>query len=104
MWSVQPAQPWLRTDTHFLLRSVSPAGTLICPDALSPCRSCPSFPSLKVRILLDKEAIGESVQLLKRKDHFIFTIESTGILPPQDLLIQALDILHDKAQRLADKL
>eukprot|EP00200_Dunaliella_tertiolecta_P003046 CAMPEP_0202357010 /NCGR_PEP_ID=MMETSP1126-20121109/11221_1 /ASSEMBLY_ACC=CAM_ASM_000457 /TAXON_ID=3047 /ORGANISM="Dunaliella tertiolecta, Strain CCMP1320" /LENGTH=360 /DNA_ID=CAMNT_0048949831 /DNA_START=77 /DNA_END=1159 /DNA_ORIENTATION=+ len=58
----------------------------------------------KVRVLLDQEAIAQVVQYRKRKDHFIFTIESTGILPPDVLFEQALSILHDKAEQLANKL
>ncbi|KAG1660900.1 hypothetical protein FOA52_015942 [Chlamydomonas sp. UWO 241] len=58
----------------------------------------------KLRTLLARDEVSESVQLRKRKDHFIFTIESTGVMPPQELLIQAIDILNDKAQRLAEKL
>ncbi len=54
--------------------------------------------------MLDREEVAECVQLLKRKDHFIFTIESTGVLPPEQLLVQALDILSEKAQRLSGKL
>ena len=54
--------------------------------------------------MLDREEVSECVQLLKRKDHFIFTIESTGILPPEQLLMQAIDVLQGKAQRLAEKL
>jgi DNA-directed RNA polymerase I and III subunit RPAC1 len=52
----------------------------------------------------DREDIAECIQVRKRKDHFIFTIESTGILPPQELLLQAIDILQGKAERLAEKL
>lgn len=44
------------------------------------------------------------VQVRKKKDHFIFTIESTGILPPELLFEQALGILHEKAVRLAGRL
>jgi len=58
----------------------------------------------KLRSMLDRPEIAEAVQLRKRKDHFIFTIESTGVLPPEALLEQAIDILHDKAQRLLEKL
>lgn len=36
------------------------------------------------------------LQLQKVKHHFMFTIESTGGLPPVELFKQALDILHHK--------
>ena len=54
--------------------------------------------------MLDREEVSECVQLLKRKDHFIFTVESTGILSPEQLVMQAIDVLQGKAQRLAEKL
>ncbi len=54
----------------------------------------------QVRALLEQPAIAEVVQYKKRKDHFMFTIESTGILQPDLLLVKALDVLHDKAHRL----
>ena len=36
------------------------------------------------------------LQLRKLKHHFMFTIESTGILPPEELFMQAIDILRSK--------
>jgi DNA-directed RNA polymerase I and III subunit RPAC1 len=54
--------------------------------------------------MLAREEVSECVQLIKRKDHFIFTIESTGVLTPEQLLTQAIDILHGKAGRLTEKL
>jgi DNA-directed RNA polymerases I and III subunit RPAC1 len=58
----------------------------------------------KVRTMQEKEEIAECIQVLKRKDHFIFTIESTGIIPPKELLIQAIEILQAKAAGLIEKL
>ncbi|KAJ9510598.1 hypothetical protein QJQ45_027478 [Haematococcus lacustris] len=58
----------------------------------------------KVRVLLDTPCVAECIQLRKRKDYFIFTIESSGVLPPEVLLEQAIAILHDKASRLAQRL
>lgn len=60
--------------------------------------------SHQVRRLLEQEQFREAVQIRKRKDHFIFTIESTGILAPEELFMQALNILQEKAQRLAGRL
>jgi DNA-directed RNA polymerase I and III subunit RPAC1 len=40
----------------------------------------------------------------KRKDHFIFTIESTGVLEPPELFKRALAILASKADKLAQRL
>lgn len=58
----------------------------------------------KLRRLLDQEAFAAAVSYRKRKDHFIFTIESSGVMPPHELLAQALDILQEKARSLAEKL
>eukprot|EP00775_Hariotina_reticulata_P001866 gene1866-2203_t len=40
-------------------------------------------------------------KLRKRKDHFIFTIESTGAVAPEDLFRRALQILAQKCEKLA---
>ncbi|GIL92055.1 hypothetical protein Vretimale_14969 [Volvox reticuliferus] len=58
----------------------------------------------KLRRLLEQELFSSAVAYRKKKDHFIFTIESSGVLPPQELLAQALDILGEKARNLATKL
>ena len=34
--------------------------------------------------------------LQKVPDHFIFTVESVGAVQPEDLVVQALDLLEDK--------
>uniref|UniRef100_A0A7S0YLZ4 Plastid-encoded RNA polymerase subunit alpha n=1 Tax=Polytomella parva TaxID=51329 RepID=A0A7S0YLZ4_9CHLO len=54
----------------------------------------------RLRRLLENEAVNEAIAYRKRKDHFIFTVESSGILPPAELLKQALQILEAKADRL----
>ncbi len=51
-------------------------------------------PPPQLRRLLDQEAFAAAVSYRKRKDHFIFTIESSGVMPPHELLAQALDILQ----------
>ena len=43
-------------------------------------------------------------QVRKRKDHFIFTIESSGALRPELLFKRALAILAGKADQLAARL
>lgn len=40
-----------------------------------------------------------AVALRRVKDHFIFTIESTGALPPEVLFTEAVKILEDKCER-----
>ncbi|KAI8469325.1 MAG: insert subdomain of RNA polymerase alpha subunit [Monoraphidium minutum] len=58
----------------------------------------------RVRRLLEDERWRGVVEVRKRKDHFIFTIESTGALPAEALFRQALAILADKADKLERRL
>ena len=51
-----------------------------------------------------EEAWRGCIELRKRKDHFIFTIQSTGILPPEQLCSRALDILAAKCDKLLEHL
>lgn len=58
----------------------------------------------KLRRLLEQEQWQDVLQIRKKKDHFIFTIESTGVLPAEQLLVEALDILINKCEKLVQKL
>ena len=58
----------------------------------------------RVRALSAESRWEDKVQLRKIKNHFIFTVESTGAIPPQELLGTALDILSQKGQRLQRQL
>lgn len=58
----------------------------------------------KVRVMLEDEEVAACVRYQKRKDHFLFTIESSGVLAPEVLFEQALGVLHDKAHKLAQRL
>jgi hypothetical protein len=58
----------------------------------------------RVRRLQEDGRWAGAFELRKRKDHFIFTVESTGALPPDALVRQALAILTDKAERLEARL
>lgn len=40
----------------------------------------------------------------KISDHFIFTVESTGALLPENLVVQAIDILADKCDTFLNEL
>ncbi|XP_042005602.1 DNA-directed RNA polymerases I and III subunit rpac1-like [Salvia splendens] len=44
------------------------------------------------------------VAVRRVKDHFIFTIESTGALPPEVLFTEAVKILEDKCERVISEL
>ncbi len=50
------------------------------------------------------EDLRDSVTLTKVRDHFIFTIESTGAMAPEDLFIQAIDILENKCDNFIQEL
>ncbi|XP_052489798.1 uncharacterized protein LOC105797444 [Gossypium raimondii] len=45
-----------------------------------------------------------TVALRRVKDHFIFTIESTGALPPEVLFTEAVKILEDECERVITEL
>ncbi|KAH1153668.1 hypothetical protein GYH30_049343 [Glycine max] len=46
----------------------------------------------------------DRVSLRRVKNHFIFTIESTGALPPEVLFTEAVKILEDKCERVITEL
>lgn len=46
----------------------------------------------------------DNVELRRVKDHFIFTIESAGALPPEVLFTEAVKILEDKCDRVISEL
>ncbi len=50
------------------------------------------------------EDLKDAVTLSKVKDHFIFTVESTGAMEPQDLFAQAVDILEAKCDYFLQEL
>ncbi|GJP74806.1 hypothetical protein CLOP_g5340, partial [Closterium sp. NIES-67] len=54
------------------------------------CREC-----------IREEGWGDYIQLRRKRDHFIFSVESTGALPPSVLFTEAVKILEGKARRLA---
>ena len=47
---------------------------------------------------------GVCIELRKRKDHFIYTVESTGVLRPEQLCARAIDILAAKCDKLLEHL
>ncbi|CAL1395537.1 unnamed protein product [Linum trigynum] len=50
------------------------------------------------------EGWEERVELRRVKDHFIFTVESTGVLPPEVLFTEAVKILEEKCERVISEL
>ncbi|CAD7698299.1 unnamed protein product [Ostreobium quekettii] len=54
----------------------------------------------KVRRLSGEDEWKDKLQLRKRKDRFIFTIESVGIYKAEELFMEAIDILVQKCDNL----
>lgn len=55
--------------------------------ACTSCREC-----------IRHDKFEPNVKLGKIKDHFEFHVESVGILPPKDLVMEAMKVLSDKAK------
>ncbi|TVU11115.1 hypothetical protein EJB05_44680 [Eragrostis curvula] len=62
------------------------------PRACTLCRECVMGPT------------GEKIELRRVRDHFIFTIESTGAMPPEVLFTEAVKILEEKCERVISEL
>lgn len=56
------------------------------------------------REIFRDEQLKDMVKLEKRRDHFIFHVESTGALPPNVLVEEAFRILHDKSMLYSNQL
>ncbi|KAF7145311.1 hypothetical protein RHSIM_Rhsim04G0011300 [Rhododendron simsii] len=67
--------------------------TVARPRACTLCREC-----------IREEGWDKYVALHRVKDHFIFTIESTGALSPEVLFTEAVKILEDKCERVITEL
>ncbi|PRQ35101.1 putative DNA-directed RNA polymerase [Rosa chinensis] len=63
--------------------------TVARPRKCTLCREC----------IREGKGWEDSLSLRRVKDHFIFTIESTGVLPPEVLFTEAVKILQDKCER-----
>lgn len=50
------------------------------------------------------DELKDSVKMARVKDHFIFSIESTGALPPDILFVEALKVLKKKCTTFLDEL
>ncbi|KAA8534674.1 hypothetical protein F0562_032191 [Nyssa sinensis] len=67
--------------------------TVARPRACTLCREC-----------IRGEGWDKFVAIRRVRDHFIFTIESTGALPPEVLFTEAVKILEDKCERVITEL
>ena len=55
--------------------------------ACTMCREC-----------IRPDKFNEIVELGKKRNHYIFTIESIGVIPPEDLFRKALEVLKEKVR------
>ncbi|XP_052476556.1 uncharacterized protein LOC105797435 [Gossypium raimondii] len=67
--------------------------TVARPRACTLCREC-----------IRGDDWEKRVALRRVKDHFIFTIDSTGALPPEVLFTEAVKILEDECERVITEL
>ncbi|XP_070697146.1 DNA-directed RNA polymerases I and III subunit RPAC1 [Pempheris klunzingeri] len=56
------------------------------------------------REVLRHDDLKNVVKLGRLRDHFIFTVESTGVLPPDVLVTEAIQVLMAKCQRFLSEL
>jgi len=81
------------------------------PRACTLCRECVRVADDKAtkdnaKVADDKvdDEVEPQVELRRVRDHFIFTIESTGALPPEVLFTEAVKILEEKCERVISEL
>ncbi len=74
---------------------LDPAGRAVVADARYDACS---------RNVFRHEDLKEAVELGKVRDHFIFTVESTGAMPPEELFLQAVDVLAGKCDYFLQEL
>lgn len=47
------------------------------------------------------QGLERAVKINERDDKFVFTVESTGVMPPEEIVRRAFDILIDKLKTLS---
>ncbi|MCD7459865.1 DNA-directed RNA polymerase protein, partial [Datura stramonium] len=67
--------------------------TVARPRVCTLCREC-----------IREEGWDKNVAVRRVNNHFIFTIESTGALPPEVLFTEAVKILEEKCERVITEL
>lgn len=50
------------------------------------------------------EGLERAVKIGERDEKFVFTVESTGVMPPEVIVMKALAILKDKLQELSESM
>uniref|UniRef100_A0A5F9CF35 DNA-directed RNA polymerases I and III subunit RPAC1 n=1 Tax=Oryctolagus cuniculus TaxID=9986 RepID=A0A5F9CF35_RABIT len=56
------------------------------------------------REIFRNEKLKKLVRLARVRDHYIFSVESTGVLPPDVLVSEAIKVLMGKCRRFLDEL
>lgn len=56
------------------------------------------------RLCIEDPVGGKDIQLMKKKDHFLFTVESSGSMAAPDILVSAFDVIIDKCQAFLEEL
>lgn len=59
---------------------------------------------MQVKDTITQDRYKEYVELRKRKEHHIFTVESTNAIPAVTLFTRAIRILREKSQNLRNML
>ena len=99
--------------TLTLTPTLSLALTLALTLALSPRPRAPGWLTLALaltrpvsmcRECLREPTWADHVKCSRVKDHFIFSVESTGILPPEVLVQEAIQVLQNKAATISEVL
>jgi hypothetical protein len=60
--------------------------------------------NLQVRDVVTQDRYKAYLELRKRKEHHIFTVESVTLIPAATLFVRAIQILRGKSQRLKSML
>ncbi|KAI5321339.1 PREDICTED: DNA-directed RNA [Prunus dulcis] len=68
--------------------------TVARPRACTLCREC----------IREGKGWENAISLRRKKDHFIFIIESSGVFPPEVLVTEAVKILEEKCDRVISDL
>ena len=71
----------------------TPTASVARPRNCTMCRECVRHPGWEDRVSLGRV-----------KDHFIFSVESSGVLPPEVLFQEAVKVLMQKAADIANLL
>ncbi len=65
------------------------------PRSCTMCREC-------VNVHADSTGRSPHVQLLRKKDHYLFRVEGTGVMRATDIFRQAIAVLKEKCQKVRD--